>query len=375
MSNKQLETAAPVHSRIGASSYYRWKACPGSVSLCEGLPEMESPYAAEGTRAHDIAARLLSGQAIPEDVDPEMLEAVMVYVNAVKAAAEQTADSKMLIEHKFNLTKVFDGLYGTADCVIFHPSRRLLQVWDYKHGAGIPVEVAENEQLLYYGLGALISTQFPCTEVELIIVQPRCNHPDGAVRSWKTTVSHVLDFAIELAEDAAKTLEKDAPLSSGDHCRFCKAAGICPQIHKDAQSLARIEFSPVLSYDPKALADTLDKLDVVEAWAKSVREFAYREAQHGRIPPGYKLVEKRATRKWTDEQRVLQIAEQAKLSDMTETCLKSVAQAEKTLGKKDFEYYFAPYVVAVSSGLTLAHESDKRPPAQIAAKAEFTKIE
>jgi hypothetical protein len=72
------------HSRIGASSMHRWATCPGSVRLSKDMPNISSSYAEEGTRAHELAELILTGKDVPGDVDPEMLEAVMVYVDAIR---------------------------------------------------------------------------------------------------------------------------------------------------------------------------------------------------------------------------------------------------------------------------------------------------
>lgn len=376
---KQLNTGAgetaPAHSRIGASSMHRWAACPGSVKLSENIPPKTSKYAEEGTLAHDLAAKILSHQALAgAAITEEMLEAVQVYTTAVFEAADEYPDNKLLVEHRFDLSSIHPGLFGTADAVVFNPTRSLLQVFDYKHGQGIAVGVEENEQLMYYGLGALLSTGFKCRNVELIIVQPRCMHPDGPIRRWLFDSFLLLDFAADLKKFAEATEKPNAPLVPGDHCRFCPAAGVCPAIHSKAIALAQEEFSPAFSYDPEKLSKTLEMLDVIETWAKNVREFAYNEAEHGRCPPGWKLVEKRPTRKWTDEELVMREIQKNKLLNLVETSVKSVAQAEKVLGKELFKEILESYVTKTSSGLALVHASDKRPPANVGAAADFTPI-
>jgi hypothetical protein len=364
------------HSHIGASSMHRWSVCAGSVRLSRGITPKTSVYAEEGTRAHELAATIIQSQIIPADADPEMLEAVMVYVSEVAAAyAEAGSHGQLFIEQKFDLSKIHPGLFGTADAVVCDPKRSLLQVFDYKHGSGIAVEVEENEQLMYYGLGALLSTGFKCRDVELIIVQPRCDHPEGRIRRWKFESFALLDFAADLKKFAEKTEDPNAPLVPGEHCRFCPAAGICPAIHSKALTLAKEEFSPVFSYDPQKLSQVLEWLPALEGWIKNVREFAYAEAEHGRCPPGWKLVEKRATRKWRDESFAMHTAHENKKLGLIETCIKSVAKVETILGKQEFKELFGDQVTQESSGLTLVHESDKRPPKKVGAKSEFTKIE
>jgi hypothetical protein len=379
--------APTVHSDRGASSMYRWEACPGSVALCRTVPPMpSSKYAAEGTEAHEVGAVRIQSGKWPAGVDPEMREAVTVYVDLIeKEKPRNGAAGTLLIEHPFDLSKIHPGLFGTCDAVIFDSQARVLRVYDYKHGAGIPVEVERNSQLMYYGLGALLSTSFPCEWVELIIVQPRCAHKDGPIRRWKFPSIELLDFAADLKDAALATEEPNAPLNPGDHCRFCSAQGVCPAIEARAKAAAQDEFDVIAvkggaPYDSKQLAEKLKWFPVVEAYIEGVRQFAYAEAMAGRTPPGWKLVAKRATRKWRDEAEVIKFLER-EFSDSTTRelfdppTLKSVAQVEKVLHKNQHEK-LAPFVAAISSGEALVPENDPRPAVKPAlASDQFTSIE
>lgn len=387
-SKKVVEVKAPSaptsHSEIGASSYYRWKACPGSVRLSRGIKGVESKYAAEGTEAHALAARILecelAGQSWADpDVDIEMLSHVSVYVDEVLRLWDK-GRNKVLIEHGFNLESVFPGLFGTCDAIVFDERAKTLHVLDLKFGAGIPVEVEDNEQLQYYGLGALLSTNFGCDSVVLTIVQPRCDHPDGPVRRWVMQAIDMLDFAAQLETDAAATQVEGAVVKPGDHCRFCNAAGICPALKEKARALARLEFgaAPVAGkpYDPAELAETLAWLSTLETWAESVRSFAYAEAMAGRPLPGWKLVEKRAIRKWIDTDEAekglrLAFSDSVVRDCMDPPTLKSPAQVEKIVHAKQWDKV-TPFIAKISSGNTLVPESDPRQAIKLlSAKEEF----
>lgn len=354
------------HSKIGASSMERWMNCPGSVKLSEGMPSQSSSYAEEGTLAHDIAAAILCGE-VHKDAPQEMLDAVQVHVDFVTKLREKDPDSFLSVEERLDLSHLHPGLFGTADVIIYQPNLKTLHVVDYKHGQGIPVDVVEdgkpNVQLLYYGLGALEQTKAACEFVMLHIVQPRCHHPDGPVRSVRLQAVDMIDFAADLVEYAKLTESENAPLKAGDWCRFCPAAVKCPEVQSRALAISKQEFSPALSYDPKKLSETLQWIDVVEAFIKNVRAFAYAEAERGRTPPGFKLVEKRANRKWVDEAVVSEIAKTLD-QDLFDHSLKSVAQVEKVLGKEALKSILGDFIVQESSGLTLVPETDKRPAAE-----------
>lgn len=370
------------HSRLGASSMYRWSRCPGSVRLSQGIPKTTSSYAEEGTRAHEIAARWLTTHEPPENycADEEMLDAITIYYQAIaEDIVAHGGEVERFIENKFDLEEVYPGCFGTDDCALYFRRHKKLIVYDLKYGQGIAVEVQEggkaNPQLQYYGLGALISTGYPCEVVELVIVQPRCPHPDGPVRRTTLSAMEILDFCADLIDYAKATEVPDAPLVPGDHCRFCPAAGVCPALHGKAQLVAKEQFSPALSYDPLKLATALSQIPMAEAWIKNVREFAYQEAMHGRVPPGYKLVPKRATRKWQEHVTAEMLSEAVQLSEdfLVDVSLKSPAQVEKNLTKAGKELV-APLIAAVSSGMSLVPETDRREALRKDAKSEFSAV-
>lgn len=379
-----------VHSPIGASSMSRWSKCPGSVRESRGIENRTSAEALEGTKAHYLAEICLSGERHPKEklgkdlgdnviVSQDMVDAVEVYVDFVSEAVPAAIrhSKNFLLEHSFDLSSLHPGLYGTADLVVFYPKEKRLLVVDYKHGVGVPVEVKDNPQLMYYALGALITTGFPAETVEMVIVQPRCFHADGPIRRHTVPALELLEFAADLIDYAKATEDPDAPLHAGSHCRWCPAAGKpCKELERVAFETAKAEFAPTLSYDPQHLADTLAKLPALEAFIKTVREFAYGEAEHGRTPPGWKLVEKRATRKWRNESDAEDVLSEAGLlpDEIYEPpALKSPAKIEKLLGKED-RALLNDLVTKESSGYTLAPESDKREAVKKDAASEFSAI-
>lgn len=380
----------PIHSPIGASSMHRWSKCPGSVKLSEGIPSSTSKYAEEGTLAHTVAAKALDENLWIDGIDEEMKSHVLVYTSCVWEdwkKAHRVPESLMFVEHGFDLSKLHPNLYGTADAIIYDAPLKTLRVYDLKYGKGITVEVTDNEQLMYYGLGALLAPELSgkeINEIELIIVQPRAPHDDGQIRRWKFSSIDLLDFTADLIEAAKRTLEENAAIVPGDHCRFCPAAAICPELNKKAQILAKQEFEVIVKnslsvpkYDPIKLATTLEWLPSLKAFIESVNEFAYNEAVQGRCPPGYKLVEKRATRKWINDvetENFLLNIDSVQKDQIYEIKLKSPAQIEKMLPKEK-QIKMDELTIKASSGVVLVHESDKRPQVKNDAKSEFALID
>jgi hypothetical protein len=357
------------------------------------MPNVTSRYAAEGSCAHELADAC-SRTGIDPDiylgatrtadgfdfvVDDEMVEGVRLYLEAGKALYDPEQGDKLYTERKFDLSMLYPGLYGTNDRVIWKPTQRRLIVDDFKYGAGIPVEVKLNKQLMYYALGAVKTLNLPVMEIELRIIQPRCPHPDGPVRSYLMNALDLLDFQTDLVLFAQATQKKDAALKAGDHCRFCLAAAVCPELAKKATQAAAMVFDVVPPADAPLgtpnlidhakLAEALKMVPILKAWCENVDSLAYRQSEAGNVIPGFKLVEKRATRKWIDAAAAELALKKAGLGE-TEMYplpeLRSPAQIEEVLVTKKLKpkargELLAPLVHKVSSGHALAPDTDKRP--------------
>jgi hypothetical protein len=320
-------------------------------------------------------------------VTDDMIEYCSVYVDYVLSRYDPTADDEIDIEQRFSLPSLHPDFFGTADCVIYKPEERRLIVIDFKYGRGIPVEVKGNPQLRYYALGAAMKKHNRgVSVVETVIVQPRCPHPDGPIRSDEISALELMDWSADLVAAAKRTEEPDAPLVPGDWCKFCPAAATCPAMREQALKAAQADFaedgtlhlSDPLSYAPKQVWDMLSQIDLIEDWCRRVREFAHHEAEAGRCDPRFKLVATRATRKWKtegDEVTNRLFALGLELSEIyVDPKVKSPAQIEKVLGKKR-KGEIADMIESVSSGTVLAPIDDPRPPVRPEATAEFAPLD
>jgi hypothetical protein len=368
-------------------------ACPGSVRLSKDAPRRSSRYADEGTAAHQLAERCLAdgvdaATRIGEvelvngaawDVTEEMAEAVQVFLDQVRGAM-QPGDT-LLQEQRFDLSALYPGMFGTNDACVVSPSRGRLFVLDYKHGKGHAVEAIGNPQLRYYGLGALMSLKpVGIREIVLTIVQPRAPHRDGPVRSETITVMDLLEWTADLKRAATATEDVFAPVRAGEWCTFCPAAGTCPALRDKALEAAMADFGGatitvpadpgVLS--PEEMARLLDSADLIDKWLAAVRAHALHLAESGQPVPGYKLVDKRATRKWRDEGAVPQHLSAMGLGpdDTHDRKLRSPAAIEKLLPKEK-RAALADLVEKVSSGVNLVRDDDARPSRTASAIADF----
>jgi len=310
-------------------------------------------------------------------VDDNMASAVRVYVDYVNSVAEEEAPALLKLEQRFSLEALDPPMpmFGTSDCTIYGKETGNLWVIDYKHGQGVAVDAEDNPQLKYYALGAVlkIGNRAPINAIHTAIVQPRAPHRLGSIRTHSYTKDEILDFGTDLIDAAHAAIKPDAPLIAGDHCKFCKASGTCSALRSNALAVAQDEFGVTRSVEdltPEEVANYMDKIPLLEEWIKSIRRHAHTMLEQGQALPGFKLVEKRPTRRWKNEEELLAWATTEGLEDddIYDKKLKSPSQIEKVVGKKNLP---ATLVMAVSTGVSMVPDTDNRPPAALLAADEF----
>lgn len=384
------------HARLAPSAAHRWIACPGTVRMCEAIPDSgPSVFADEGTAAHELAERCLnnggdavaySGQWIEVngtrfEVDDEMVEGVQMYLDYVRLLFDKC--DYYFIEERVDCTHIHPEIWGTGDAIGYEEAIEHLHVCDFKYGRGVAVDPEDNEQEMIYASGAIKRMAREgrrVRKVTLHIVQPRAPHKDGLIRTWSAGINYITDFEHRARAAAKATEDPAAPLKAGDHCKFCRAAAICPERRQTALDAARIEFgddgvmdAPKFErFSPDQLGRLLSEIDQVEAWCKAVREFAHFEAGEGRLPAGWKLVARRAVRKWKDEATTIAALKtifELSDDDLFTKKLISPAGADKLLGKEAKK--LAGLYSKVSSGTTLAPENDPREAVRADPGVEF----
>jgi hypothetical protein len=344
------------HAPFAPSSATRWLNCQGSFGLGLQLPDApSSEYADEGSRLHDVARDYLKGT--PDNAHPVMsgedfafLRPYLDYCMALKPRC-----NRYEIEQRQEFSQL---LFGTPDFVGIGPD--WLQIVDLKTGAGIMVEPEENDQLLCYAFMVLNARKgWAPREVRLTIVQP--TDEDRPVKTWVTTAKHVMEWGVRAQAAMQAAIEGSFQLEPGDHCRFCKAKPVCPKLMGHVT-----ESLPVVVRElrPDRLAYWLDKADLMQQWLDSLREVAHDLACSGHPIPGYELKPKRATRSWSDEDKVLEIARKRKIK-IWQDKLMSPAMAEKAHPKLPEE--LTSLIVAVSSGSNLVKSKGPKPQAPIVA--------
>lgn len=377
------------HASFGASNSKRRMACPGSLKAEERFPDESSPFAELGTAAHELGEHCLEhglldvsetigGTFHNHVVDDNMATAVQTYVDFVRKVEADEAPALLRLEQRFSLEALDPPMpmFGTSDCTIYGKKSGNLWVIDYKHGQGVAVDVEDNAQLKYYALGAVlkIGERAPINAIHSAIVQPRAMHRDGPIRVYSYTKDEILDFGTDLMDAARAALEPDAPLIAGDHCKFCKAAGVCSALRSNALTVAQDEFGAVRTIDdltPEEIGAYMDRIPIIEEWIKSLRRHAHTLLETGTTVPGFKLVEKRPTRRWVTEEALLEWASSEGLDDdeIYDKKIKSPAQIEKVVGKKNVP---GDLIMSVSTGLSMVPDTDNRPSAATLAIDDFT---
>jgi len=376
------------HSALGASSADRWMSCPGQPQFCASLPDdLPTEEAVEGTRAHKVCEIMLETGKPPKWADAEMIKAAKLYIDTIKADMAEMDRPELFVERKFSLEWLYPGMFGRNDAMLYE-WYGLLRVYDFKYGKGHMVDVVNNSQLMYYGLGALQEFGDP-EAVELIVVQPRATMGD-TVKRWRVSPDDLRKWGNKVLKPAAEaTAEKGAPLIPGDHCRFCKGmiAGKCPAYQKAmTKAVGGQEISPTMVLpDPELLTPDqlslwLQSRSLLSMWDKRVEKYAMDLLRQGETVPGFKIVEGRSTRIWTDERGAAACAQSAGVEPY-KTELLSPAQMETALRDatgmkaKDAKELINQFVGVKSGNPTLAPESDKRPALNLGPEAVFKVID
>ena len=263
------------------------------------------------------------------------------------------------METRVGFGDLLPGVFGSTDLVGRIDNRAV--VLDWKFGDGVVVDAVENAQLMFYAAAAMRTEELHWAfdgvdEIECVIVQP------PAIRRWVTTVGRIKQFEQELVSAVKTALRDDAPLAQGDHCRWCAAKPICPQM---TGAVDRALKQQLINLDVDTLGRYLHNADLLEDWIKDLRALAFAMLEKGVAVPGYKLVNKQARRKWADDSKAKDalLSLGLKESVVVETSIMSPAQAEKAL-KKRFSELPEDLIKSESSGTTLAPEDDPRPAVQ-----------
>ena len=372
------------HAILSASSSHRWLNCNPSARLEQEFEDQETEAASEGTAAHALcehklrkALKLRSKKPVSQYDCDEMDDYTDGYVQFVLeqlAQAKLTCpDPQVLIEQRLDFSCYVPDGFGTGDCLIIASPR--LHVIDFKYGLGVLVDAYQNPQMMLYALGALriFDCLYDITEVSMSIYQPRREN----VSTWTISVDELMDWAENTLRPKADLAYKgEGEYSPGSWCQFCKAAVKCRARAEAKLDLARFEFAQPPLLSDAEIEEILGKLDDLTKWANEIMAYAQDAAiNHGKEWAGYKLVESRTNRKYTDEDAVARAAASAGYRDIYKKTLISITEMEKLMGKQTFKEVLGSLVIKPAGRPTLVPASDKRPAiTTVGANHDFNEI-
>lgn len=360
-----------VHSVLGASAAERWMNCTPSAQLTAGMEDETTTFAAEGTAAHALcewkvrkALKMRAGKRPTSDYwTDEMEEYTDDYrdyiMDLVGQAMQHCKDPVTLIEQHLDFSCYVPDGFGTGDFLLV--ADKELNVVDFKYGRGVAVYADHNPQMMLYALGALnlFDCLYDIEQVTMTIFQPRLS----SISTWTISTEELYQWAEEVLKPKAELAAKgEGDFVSGSWCRFCKARNTCRARAESFLGLARMEFQPPALLSDEEVAEVMEKADELSKWASDVMAYAQAEAiENGKHWNGYKLVEGRSVRKFSDEAKVEAAAKEAGYTDIYNKSLITLTAFEKLMGKEAFAKILGQYVTKPAGKLTLVPVSDKRP--------------
>ena len=371
------------HAKLSASSAHRWMNCNPSANLEREFADRSSEAAAEGSAAHALcehklrkALKMRSTRPVSKYDSDEMEMYTDSYVEFVleqiEVAKQHCADPFVLIEQRLDFSCYVPDGFGTGDCLIV--ADKLLHIIDFKYGLGVLVDAEENPQMMLYALGALrlFDALYDIDTVSMSIFQPRREN----VSTWTITVAELEEWAEQTLRPKAELAFKgEGEFNPGPWCTFCKAAVKCRARAEEKLALARYEFAKPPLLTDEEIEDILSRLDDLTKWANEIAAYAQDAAiNHGKQWTGFKLVEGRSIRKYTDETAVVAAATAAGYRDIFKKSLIPITEMEKLMGKRTFAEVLGGLVIKPQGKPTLVPASDKRPAIHTGAKHDFTEI-
>ena len=352
---------------VGGSTAKRVMNCPGSVALVQlAPPSPSSTYADKGTLLHNLIAEILDTDTDPvsligtnyegQILDQEMIDEKLQPALDLLDTLDPEKVMALAVETRVGFGKYLPGAFGSCD--VLGRMGDVAYVIDWKFGDGIAVDATENEQLMYYAAAAMRTPEAAwvfkgATSIECVIIQP------PVIRRWTTTPARIKQFEKDLKRAVKVASLPDAKLNPGSHCKFCPAKPTCPAMTGAVDRALKVKLDAV---DDEMLGKYASNAVLLQGWIDDLNALVQTKIEKGYKIPGWKLVAKRGTRKWAKEDDVVHWLDGKGLEarEIYNNEIRSPAQMEKVLKKRKLTLP-DELVVSVSSGATVAAESDPRP--------------
>ena len=367
------------HATLSPSSAARWLNCPPSAKLNAEAGDRDTVFTREGSLAHTVA-ELKARKYFLTGIGPKKYEAAMAkhradelwqdeidahtdrYLEILKEFyADFPEAPHVAVEQRVDFGAWVPDGFGTADCIMV--SGDTIHIVDFKYGKGVQVSAEDNPQMKLYALGALAAYElmYDLTIVRMSIIQPRlASDPD----TWETSVGEIVNWAEQVAKPAAALAAAgEGEYAEGEWCRFCAIRGSCRA--RAAAQLALEDFGEKLPPEltDEEVAQALIQGKRLAKWLSEIEEYALRACLDGKEIPGFKAVEGRSVRVWTDADAAFLAARAQGIPEemLYERKPITLAAMEKLMGKRHFLDTMAAYVTTPPGKPTLVPETDKRP--------------
>ena len=117
---------------------------------------------------------------------------------------------------------------------------------------------------------------------------------------------------------------------------------------------------PLLS--DEEIAEVLAAIGDLTSWANEIMAYATEAAvNHGKEWPGFKVVEGRSNRKYSNEDAAAKAAKEAGYKDIYRQSLITITEMEKLMGKTKFNEVLGGLITKPQGKPTLVPATDKRP--------------
>lgn len=410
------------HSVFSPSGSAMWAYCSGSLVPNLFKPDSASEDAAYGTVGHELAEQWLKtgekpshrigevvsiseGERLFEvEITDEMMSFVEEYVDwCIYLPGVHFVETRVDFSDLTPLKKQS----GTADhcaCEIGH-----MTITDLKMGKGVQVFAKDNTQAVLYAYGFFkkYDELFDFQTITIRIGQPRLGHFDV----WEITRAELLRWAAWLKERAYAAWCEDATRTPGEkQCRWCKIKQDCAAhavlidrlvdgafddlespITSDDMTAVQSKLSDgTFGFDPirsnKLTLDQKTKLIVyrpmIESWFSEIYADLESRCLRGETVPGYKVVEGRSNRVFTNAESAADTLEFLGLPDdvIRPRGMITPAQAEAALLKVGYRKKQLPdllhSVVRKPPGKpSMVPDSDSRPAIKLASDTAFDNLD
>lgn len=352
-----------------ASGMARYKACPGSFALEKTCPDIKSEDAELGTIGHAV----LAGEKPIDALDDKMRETVETALRL---------KDELLKHHGFDTGAAYSKeeriwaligewkVSGKPDFIAFKEETIDVLIIDYKllHGD----HDAADTNLQLRALAAIAFNTFPTERVICALIQPWAK---GQVTVAEYDRSALIASTIEIEEILAGVNNPLAKRHPGPHCKYCRAAGICPEATTQTQvkvEKLKQDARSLDSYTPDERGQMLQWIEYAEDLLDARKKELHRmvKEQPGSVT-GYTIKPGNEVRKLEDSAQLYHALKAAVemygsqravfINDFLKICKVGVGDAEKFfkaqtgLKGKDFEQAFE---LAIASCVTTNKNKD-----------------